>query len=84
MSPALFLIFINDIDTTVDLTSSLLSKFADDTKWARIVESEEDRRKFQEGGDGLARWSQDWQDHALWDEEQPEQVQHEWSRHGRS
>ena len=61
LGPALFLIFINDIDTAVDLTSSLLSKFADDTKWARVVESEEDRRKFQEGVDGLARWSQDWQ-----------------------
>ena len=61
LGPALFLIFINDIDTAVDLTSSLLSKFADDTKWARVVESEEDKRKFQEGVAGLARWSQDWQ-----------------------
>lgn len=61
LGPALFLIFINDIDTAVDLTTSLLSKFADDTKWARVVESEEDRRKFQDGVDGLARWSQDWQ-----------------------
>ena len=61
LGPALFLIFINDIDTAVDLTNSLLSKFADDTKWARIVESEDDKKKFQEGIDGLARWSQDWQ-----------------------
>ena len=61
LGPALFLIFINDIDTAVDLTASLLSKFADDTKWAQTVESEEDRKKFQEGIDGLARWSQDWQ-----------------------
>ena len=61
LGPALFLIFINDIDNAVDLTASLLSKFADDTKWARIVESEDDKRKFQEGIDGLAKWSQDWQ-----------------------
>ena len=61
LGPALFLIFINDIDTAVDLTASLLSKFADDTKWARIVESEEDKKKFQDGIDGLAQWSQDWQ-----------------------
>ena len=61
LGPALFLIFINDIDTAVDLTASLLSKFADDTKWARVVESDEDRKKFQDGLDGLARWSEDWQ-----------------------
>ena len=53
LGPALFLIFINDIDTAVDLTTSLLSKFADDTKWARVVESEEDRRKFQDGVDAM-------------------------------
>ena len=61
LGPALFLIFINDIDTAVDLTASILSKFADDTKWARIIESEEDRKTFQAGIDGLARWSRDWQ-----------------------
>ena len=61
LGPALFLIFINDIDTAVDLTASILSKFADDTKWARVIESEEDRKTFQAGIDGLARWSRDWQ-----------------------
>ena len=61
LGPALFLVFINDIDTAVDLTSSFLSKFADDTKVASIVETEEDRKKFQEGVDGLATWSKDWQ-----------------------
>ena len=61
LGPALFLAFINDIDTAVDLTSSLLSKFADDTKMASIVETEEDRKRFQEGVDGLATWSKDWQ-----------------------
>ena len=61
LGPALFLIFINDIDTAVVLTASILSKFADDTKWARIIESEEDRKIFQAGIDGLARWSRDWQ-----------------------
>ena len=48
LGPALFLVFINDIDTAVDLTRTFLSKFADDTKMACIVESAEDRRKFQE------------------------------------
>ena len=45
----------------MDLTASFLSKFADNTNWARFVESEEDRKKFQDGVDGLARWSHDWQ-----------------------
>ena len=38
-----------------------MSKFADDTKWGRIVESEEDREQFQEGLNNLMKWSQDWQ-----------------------
>ena len=61
LGPALLLAFINDIDTAVDMTSSFLSKFADDTKMASIVETEEDRKRFQEGVDGLASWSKDWQ-----------------------
>ena len=61
LGPALFLVFINDIDTAVALTNSFLSKFADDTKMASIVESEEDRKKFQEGVDSLSNWSKDWQ-----------------------
>ena len=61
LGPALFLVFINDIDTAVDLTSSFLSKFADDTKMASIVETEDERKKFQEGVDGLSALSKDWQ-----------------------
>ena len=61
LGPALFLAFINDIDTAVDLTTSFISKFADDTKMAAIVETPEDRLKFQEGVDNLATWSKDWQ-----------------------
>ena len=41
--------------------ASCFSKFADDTKWARVVVTELDRQKFQEGVDGLERWSKDWQ-----------------------
>ena len=37
LGPALFLVFINDIDTAVDLTNLFLSKFADDTKMASKV-----------------------------------------------
>ena len=45
----------------MDVSGSVLEKFADDTKWARVVETEEDKQKFQEGVDGLERWSKDWQ-----------------------
>ena len=61
LGPTLFLIFINDIDSAVDVTGSVLEKFADDTKWAMVVECEEDRAKFQQGLDRLMEWSTDWQ-----------------------
>ena len=61
LGPVLFLMFINDINTAVDLTACFISKFTDDTKMAGVVETLEDYRQFQAGIDGLARWSQDWQ-----------------------
>ena len=53
LGPTLFLIYINDIDTAVNVAGSVLEKFADDTKWAMVVESDEERRTFQEGLDRL-------------------------------
>ena len=61
LGPVLFWIFINDIDSAADLTACFISKFADDTKMAGVVETEEDYRQFQPDIDGLARWSKDWQ-----------------------
>ena len=49
LGPTLFIIFINDIDCAVDVTGSHLYKFADDTKWAVVVDTEEQSRAFQEG-----------------------------------
>ena len=59
LGPVLFTIFINDIDATVDTSSSIMSKFADDTKWGKVVEIEEDKNNFQEGLDSLMKWSRD-------------------------
>ena len=42
LGPTLFLMFINDIDMAVDVSGSYLLKFADDTKWSMVVESEPD------------------------------------------
>jgi ribonuclease P/MRP protein subunit RPP40 len=61
LGPALFVLFINDIDTAVDLVGLFLSKFADDTKAARVVDTDEDVQKLQEDLDGLAEWARTWQ-----------------------
>ena len=61
LGPTLFLIFINDIDTAVEVTSSVLLKFADDTKVGRVVESEEQRQELQSTINRLVEWSEEWQ-----------------------
>lgn len=68
LGPTLFLIYINDISTAVsngesaiDLTSTILSMFADDTKWGRCVDTAEGIEKFQEGINKLELWSRTWQ-----------------------
>ena len=61
LGPTLFVIFINDIDCAVDVTGSLLLKFADDTKWAMVVDTEEQCQVFQEGIHRLENWSREWQ-----------------------
>ena len=53
--------FINYIDCSVDEPTSVLSKFADDTKWGKIVENEEGQKVFQEGINKLVQWSNTWQ-----------------------
>ena len=55
----LFNIFIDDIDMQV--LWAIIKKFADDTKIARIVQSEEDARKLQEDIDRMYLWAQKWE-----------------------
>ena len=69
LGPTLFLCFINDLDLAVDMAmaaggeqrGSIIKKFADDTKWGRLVESAEDRACFQAGLDNLQAWADTWQ-----------------------
>ena len=61
LGPTLFILFINDIDGAVDTLSSVMSKFADDTKWGKVVEDEKDKEEFQRGLDSLKQLVNDWQ-----------------------
>ena len=71
LGPTLFLIYINDISSAVreggvpalDLSHSILSLFADDTKWGRCVDRQDDRQRFQLEIDRLGQWSRTWQLH---------------------
>ena len=58
--------FINDIDFSVDVSTLVLSKFADDTKWGKILENEEGQKLFQEGINSLVQWSNAWQWSLTW------------------
>ena len=61
LGPLLFLIYINDLDGAVNVSGTLLKKFADDTKLAMVVENDDDHARFQAALDNLNTWSHDWQ-----------------------
>ena len=61
LGPLLFIIFINDIDTTIDTVHCALLKFTDDTKEIRTVNTEANALKLQTDLDNLFKWSTDWQ-----------------------
>ena len=58
LGPLLFLIFINDIDSSL---TSCISKFADDTKLYRKISNLDDALLLQKDLDKLFSWSQTWQ-----------------------
>ena len=57
LGPLLFLIYINDIDKTIQ---SKLLKFADDTKLFGTVADEQDVAKLQKDLANMCEWSNDW------------------------
>lgn len=59
LGPLLFLIFINDLDDSAQVVETV-SKFADDTKLAQTVESDEDCEKLQSALNNLMDWARKW------------------------
>ena len=59
LGPLLFLIFINDLDEEAALVE-ILKKFADDTKVAQPIRSEQDRTRLQAVLDNLVSWADTW------------------------
>jgi hypothetical protein len=57
--PILFLIFINDLDSAVQLIE-IIRKFADDTKLGQTVGSQEERENLQQALDNLCNWAELW------------------------
>ncbi len=62
MGPCAFDVFIDDLEeeiTRID-PEIILLKFADDSKLARDVSSEDNRRKLQDALDKLCKWASKW------------------------
>ena len=58
LSGTLFKLFVNDID---DGVGAFTRKFADDTKMAKVVESEEDVLALQNDIDTMMEWAKTWE-----------------------
>ena len=61
LGPILFLIYINDIDLAVDVTSVALFKFADDTKGVKAINDQSSANELQQAINNLFAWSVEWQ-----------------------
>ena len=60
LGPILFIIYINDIDEAVTNLIEMLRKFADDTKIAKRIKSDNDKVLLQKCLDNLFEWSSKW------------------------
>ena len=61
LGPTCFIIFINDLDEMLQLVDGFVYKFADDTKYGRVIRSEADRASMQRDIDNLMEWAERWQ-----------------------
>ena len=60
LGPVCFVIFINILDLVIKDPKAFLSKFADDTKIGRSIQSISDSQNLQESLNCLAQWCTDW------------------------
>ena len=60
LGPLLFVIYLNDIDTCISNKEGVISKFADDTKLAKVVNNSETAVEMQEVIERIEKWSKDW------------------------
>ena len=61
LGPICFVVFINDIDEVVELVDGFIYKFADDTKFGKIIRCDEDRAAMQKDINRLLEWADRWQ-----------------------
>ena len=61
LGPTCFIVFINDIDEVLELVDGFVYKFADDTKYGRVVHDDADRAIMQRDIDRLMEWAERWQ-----------------------
>ena len=61
LGPTCFVIFINDLDEILDLVNGFVYKFADDTKYGRVIRTEEDQACMQNNINRLLSWAEAWQ-----------------------
>ena len=60
LGPLLFLIFINDIDSCIGQYEGFASKFADDSKIAKVVNDPKTANEMQNIINNLEKWCKDW------------------------
>lgn len=60
LGPILFIIFINDIDLCLSHFEAFVSKFADDTKIAKVVTDGNSAMEMQAIIQNLEKWCTDW------------------------
>ena len=60
LGPLLFIAFINDLETVLEGLQCTVSKFADDTKIQKIVNTPQEQEQMQQVIDSLVKWCSDW------------------------